>query len=69
MGLDDVPIFKRNKISNQKEQTEMVIDSADHLDEETILNKLPFLTPDEVQIVRARKLEEAADTVTTTPEV
>ena len=66
MGVKDTPIFKRNRISNQKEQTDMVVNSADHLDEETILNKLPFLTPDEVQIVLARKLNEAAATVTMT---
>ena len=66
MGVKDTPIFKRNRISNQKEQTEMVVNSADHLDEETILNKLPFLTPDEVQIVLARKLDEVAATVTMT---
>ena len=63
-GVKSVPIFKRNRISNQKEQTDMIINSADHLDEETILNKLPYLTPDEVQIVLARKLNEMADTVT-----
>lgn len=65
MGEKAVPIFKRNRISNQKEQTEMVINSADHLDEQTILEKLPFLTPDEVQQVMARKKEEAGETFTT----
>ena len=59
-GIDDIPIFKRNRISNQKEQVDMVMLSASHLDEETILNKLPFLTVDEVQKVLANKDHENA---------
>lgn len=55
MGIDDTPIFKRNRISNQKEQTDMVMMAADHLDEETILNKLPFVTVDEVPDILMRK--------------
>lgn len=63
MGIDDVPIFHRNKVSNQKEQTETVMLAADHLDEETLLNKLPFLTPDEVMEVKARKQAEMIATL------
>ena len=55
IGIDDTPIFKRNKLSNQREQTEMVLMAADHLDEETLLNKLPFVTVDEVQDILSRK--------------
>lgn len=58
MGIDDTPIFKRNRISNQSEQTNMVLMAADHLDEETILNKLPFITVDEVPDILARKMAE-----------
>ncbi len=48
-GVEDAtPVFKRNRISNQKEQTEMVISAAEWLDRETILKKLPFVTVDEV---------------------
>lgn len=57
--IEDMPIFKRNRISNQKEQTEMVLSAADYLDEETILQKLPFITVDEVSKILARK--DAAD--------
>jgi len=45
---DAVPIFKRNRISNQQEQTEMVLSAAEYLDRETILKKLSFITVDEV---------------------
>ena len=64
LGENDTPIFHRNKVSNMKEQTETVMLAADHLDEETLLKKLPFLTPDEVMEVMARKLEEGAETFT-----
>ncbi len=57
-GIEDTPIFKRNRISNEKEQTEMILSAADYLDEETILTKLPFITIDEVQNILEKKLEE-----------
>lgn len=62
IGIDDIPVFKRNRISNQKEQTEMILSSADYLDDETILNKLPFISIDEVQNILARKDEENMET-------
>ena len=55
IGVEDTPIFKRNRISNQREQTEMVLSAAQYLDETTILNKLPFISPDEVQQILVRK--------------
>lgn len=63
MGIEDTPVFKRNRISNQKEQTEMVLSAADHLDEETLLNKLPFVTVDEVSDIILRKGKEALATM------
>ena len=56
MGIDDVPIFQRNRISNKMEQTQMVMMAANYLDEETIIRKLPFITPDEVESILARRL-------------
>ena len=61
MGIVDTPIFKRNRISNQAEQTQMVLSAAEYLDDETILNKLPFITVDEVAKILAAKDEEADD--------
>lgn len=70
IGVEDTPMFKRNRISNEKEQTEMVLSAADYLDDETVLQKLPFITIDEVATILAKKNEEnmdrfenAADTV------
>lgn len=50
-GIEDTPVFKRQRISNQKEQVEMLVQEAAWLDEKTILRKLPNLTPDEVVAV------------------
>ena len=62
IGIDDTPQFKRNKISNQKDQTEMILSAAEWLDTETILNKLPFVTVDEVyKIMRNKDAEAVAD--------
>lgn len=54
-GIEDTPMFKRNRISNQKEQTDMVLSATTYLDDETVLSKLPFITPDEVIQIMAKK--------------
>ena len=59
MGVDDTPQFKRNRVSNQKEQTDMVVSAANYLDEQTILEKLPFITVDEVDSILARRDAES----------
>lgn len=61
IGIEDTPVFKRNRISNEKEQTDMILSAAEYLDEETILNKLPFITVDEVSAILANKDQEAED--------
>ena len=45
---DATPSFKRNRVSNQKEQTDMVMETRELIGDELALKKLPFLTPDEV---------------------
>lgn len=62
MDIEDTPIFKRNRISNQKEQTDMILSAANVLDEETILKKLPFVTVDEIEGILARKDQADIDT-------
>lgn len=61
LGIEDTPIFKRNRISNQKEQTDMVLSASDYLDDETILTKLPFISVDEVPDILARRDQEIDD--------
>lgn len=54
-GIEDNPTFKRSRIANQNEQTQMVLMAAQYLDDETLLNKLPWLTPEEVRDVLDRR--------------
>lgn len=58
MGIHAIPTFKRNRISNQKEQTEMILQASQYLDEETVLSKLPFITSDEVEDILRKKDSE-----------
>ena len=55
IGIEDTPQFKRNRISNQAEQTQMIMSVANYLDDETILQKLPFINVDEVMQILAKK--------------
>lgn len=56
-GIEDEPEFTRNRIQNELEQTQMVLMAAQYLDDETLLNKLPWLTPEEVQQIMERRDE------------
>lgn len=66
-GIEDTPVFTRNRISNVKEQVETVCLEAEWLDDETILRKLPNITPDEVAEILRRKDEEAAERMAALP--
>ena len=61
VGIEDNPTFKRSRIVNQLEETQMILTAAQHLDDETILKHLPFLTQDEVDEIQKRKAEEDLD--------
>lgn len=59
MDTENVPVFKRNRVSNELEQTQMVMSAAEYLDEETVLSKLPFITVDEVaEIIKKAQQEK-----------
>lgn len=58
VGIEDEPSFIRSKVTNQLEQTQMVLLAANYLDDETILNKLPWLTQEEVAEILKRKAAE-----------
>lgn len=47
----DEPIFTRQRISNQKEQVDMVVQEAQWLDTRTILQLLPNISPDQVSAI------------------
>lgn len=55
IGVEDEPLYKRNRISNELEQVQMVMQEAQYLDDETILKKLPNITVDEVEEILKRK--------------
>lgn len=60
-GIDETPTFNRKKIINEEEQTNMILSAAQYLDEQTILEKLPFLSVDEVETILQRKDKEELD--------
>lgn len=55
VGINDEPKFTRSRIINQTEETQMVLMAAQYLDDETLLNKLPWLTPEEVKLIIERR--------------
>ena len=54
-GIDDFPVFKRNRICNEMEQVQMVMMEAQYLDDETILQKLPNISVDEIEGILLRR--------------
>lgn len=57
-GIDDYPKFRRSQMSNELEQTQMVMQCASVLDTQTILEHLPFLTVDEIPGILERMQQE-----------
>ena len=65
IGIDDTPIFKRNRITNQLEQVQLVMMEAEYLDSETLLRKLPNITDDEIPDILAKRDAEGGGRFTT----
>jgi hypothetical protein len=61
---DATPQFKRNRIANETERTQMVMTAAQYLDDEAVLNHLPWLTPEEVDEILKRKAAEDMERLT-----
>lgn len=61
IGVDDSPTFKRSKVINMSEDTQMILSAAQYLDDETILKHLPFLNIDEVDEILKKVDEEELD--------
>ena len=68
IDIEDSPTYKRSKIINMAEDTQMVLSAAQYLDDETILKHLPFLNPDEIEDILNRKTQEEAGRYTPTEE-
>lgn len=60
IGVEDSPSFKRTKVINMTEETQMVLMAAQFLDNETILKHIPWLSPDEIDSIMAKVTAEEA---------
>lgn len=60
-GIDDAPIFKMNRISNDTEMTQNILSASQYLDTETILKKLPFVNEEEVPEILERLVVEESE--------
>lgn len=67
-GVEDTPTFTRSQIVNQTEITQMVLQSAQYLDDDTVIDLLPFLTPEQKKEVKkaneADKIEAYNEPIT-----
>lgn len=61
IGVDDAPAYHRKKTTNQTEVTQMILSAANYLDDETVLNLLPFVNIDMVEDIMRKKDEEEAE--------
>ena len=59
MGIEANPTFTRSMIVNELEETQMVLSAAQYLDDETLLKKLKWLTPEDVENILTKKAEES----------
>lgn len=61
LGIDDSPSYKRSRIVNAAEDTQMILSAAQYLDDDTILDHIPFLNPDEIEAIKEAKAQEEID--------
>lgn len=59
-GLQGTPQFNRTRVANQLEEVQMIVAEAEWLDEETVLELFPNITPDMKQTIMERRDVEAA---------
>lgn len=61
IGIEDSPTFKRTKVTNVAEETQVILQAAQYLDTETVLKHLPFISPDEIEEIMERSQAEEAE--------
>lgn len=59
--IDDTPYVVWNRVVNQAEQTQMVLNSANYLTDEAIVKHLPFITPEEADAIIKDKADADYD--------
>lgn len=57
LGVEDEPLYKRNKVCNQYEQTRTVMLAAGVLDREAVVRHLPWVTVDEADRILSNQIE------------
>lgn len=55
VGIEDTPSFTRDMISNQLETTQMVLQAAPQIGDDMVLKKLPWLTPEDIEEIKANR--------------
>lgn len=65
-GIDGeiVPLFKEKRISNDTETTTSILQAAQYLDTQTLLEKLPFIEGSEIDTILERIMGEEAERYT-----
>lgn len=58
VGIDDVPTFNLDMISNQLEYTQMILAAAPQIGDDMVLKKLPWLSPEDVELIKAERDSE-----------
>lgn len=58
VGIDATPTFKRNRIINQSEETQMIVTAAPYIGDDAVIRHLPFLTPEEAEDIIKQKAED-----------
>lgn len=69
VGVEGSATFKRSRVVNQTEETEMVISAAQFLDEEAVLAHLPWLTPEEAEDILKRLDDKNAQRALQQPQI
>lgn len=69
VGVEGSATFKRSRVVNQTEETEMVISAAQFLDEEAVLTHLPWLTPEEAEDILKRLDDKNAQRALQQPQI
>lgn len=57
-GAEDTPTYRRAQVVNELEDTQKVLLAASYLDDETVLEKLPWISVDEIPDIMKRRVEE-----------
>lgn len=59
IGIEDTPVSKWNRIANQMEETQMIMMAEPVIGSEMALEKMPFLTPEEIN--KAKEMQSAEE--------